>query len=102
MPESQHWTARTPLDTNTSLSCCWFVKSLSVKSSRTSTGQPKHRSLFHVGDTGYSPTLFPAVGRVLDEEIDCAIIPIGSYLPLRMMHLQHTDPGERPPCLVRL
>ncbi|EIW65767.1 hypothetical protein TREMEDRAFT_46031 [Tremella mesenterica DSM 1558] len=76
-----HWSARSPLDTNATLWAGFHVKSHS--------SSPK--SFIHLGDTGFSPTLFTAVGRVLGP-IDLAAIPIGSYEPRWHLHLQHTDP----------
>ncbi|CAD6572998.1 MAG: hypothetical protein TREMPRED_000708 [Tremellales sp. Tagirdzhanova-0007] len=78
---SMHWSARSPLDTNATLWSAFHIKS--------DTAHP--RSFIHLGDTGYSPTLFAAVGRVLGP-VDLAAIPIGSYEPRWHMHLQHTDP----------
>ncbi|WVQ85457.1 hypothetical protein IAT38_007622 [Cryptococcus sp. DSM 104549] len=78
---NMHWSARSPLDTNATLWSAFHVKS--------DTDKPK--SFIHLGDTGYSPTLYHAVGRVLGP-IDLAAIPIGSYEPRWHMHLQHTDP----------
>ncbi|WWC66451.1 uncharacterized protein I206_100353 [Kwoniella pini CBS 10737] len=78
---NMHWSARSPLDTNATLWAAFHVKS--------HTEKPK--SFIHLGDTGYSPTLYHAVGRVLGP-IDLAAIPIGSYEPKWHMHLQHTDP----------
>jgi len=76
-----HWSARSPLDTNATLWAGFHVKS--------HTSKP--RSFLHLGDTGYSPTLFQAMGRVLGP-VDLAAIPIGSYEPRWHLHLQHTDP----------
>ncbi|BEI85106.1 hypothetical protein CcaverHIS002_0505070 [Cutaneotrichosporon cavernicola] len=76
-----HWSARSPADTNATLWSAFHVKS--------DTDKP--RSFIHLGDTGYSPTLYEAVGRVLGP-VDLAAIPIGSYEPRWHMHLQHTDP----------
>ncbi|KAL7419414.1 hypothetical protein Q5752_006252 [Cryptotrichosporon argae] len=76
-----HWSARSPLDTNATLWSAFHVKA----------DKPNGRSFIHLGDTGYSPTLYHAVGRVLGP-IDLAAIPIGSYEPRWHMHLQHTDP----------
>lgn len=76
-----HWSARSPKDTNATLWAGFHVRSHS----------PKPKSFIHLGDTGFSPTLFTAVGRVLGP-IDLAAIPIGSYEPRWHMHLQHTDP----------
>ncbi|RSH95091.1 hypothetical protein EHS25_000177 [Saitozyma podzolica] len=78
-----HWSARSPMDTNATLWSAFHVKS----------DGDKPRSFIHLGDTGYSPTLFHAVGRVLGE-VDLAAIPIGSYEPRWHLHLQHTDPRE--------
>nr|ODN98740.1 hypothetical protein L204_02704 [Cryptococcus depauperatus CBS 7855] len=78
---NMHWSARSPLDTNATLWSAFHVKSDSETP----------RSFIHLGDTGYSPTLYHAVGRVLGS-IDLAAIPIGSYEPRWHMHLQHTDP----------
>ena len=79
--DCQHWSARSPKDTNATLWAGFHVRSHS----------PKPKSFIHLGDTGFSPTLFAAVGRVLGP-IDLAAIPIGSYEPRWHMHLQHTDP----------
>ncbi|KAK8865860.1 hypothetical protein IAR55_001008 [Kwoniella newhampshirensis] len=78
---NMHWSARSPLDTNATLWSAFHVKS--------DTEKPK--SFIHLGDTGYSPTLFHAAGRVLGP-IDIAAIPIGAYEPKWHLHLQHTDP----------
>ncbi|OWZ79666.1 hypothetical protein C366_01722 [Cryptococcus neoformans Tu401-1] len=78
---SMHWSARSPLDTNATLWAAFHVKS--------DTDKPK--SFIHLGDTGYSPTLYHAVGRIMGP-VDLAAIPIGSYEPRWHMHLQHTDP----------
>lgn len=100
---SQHWSARSPLDTNATMWSGFHVKS--------NTEDPaKSRTFMHFGDTGcvqiairilngvkltlttrYSPTLFAAIGRVFGP-VDLAAIPIGSYEPRWHMHLQHTDP----------
>lgn len=79
-----HWSARSPLDTNATMWSGFHVKS--------NTEDPaKSRTFMHFGDTGYSPTLFAAIGRVFGP-VDLAAIPIGSYEPRWHMHLQHTDP----------
>ncbi|KAK1922686.1 beta-lactamase superfamily domain-containing protein [Papiliotrema laurentii] len=79
-----HWTARSMRDVNATL---W--SGFHVKSNPEDSSPPK--TFMHFGDTGYSPTLFAAVGRVLGPA-DLAAIPIGSYEPRWHMHLQHTDP----------
>jgi hypothetical protein len=77
----RNWSARSPKDTNATLWAAFHVKSHG----------PNSKSFIHLGDTGYSPTLYEAVGRVLGP-VDLAAIPIGSYEPRWHMHLQHTDP----------
>ena len=78
-----HWSARSPKDTNATLWAAFHVKS--------NRPDGNGKSFIHLGDTGYSPTLYEAVGRVLGP-VDLAAIPIGSYEPRWHMHLQHTDP----------
>lgn len=73
-----HWSARSPTDTNATLWSAFHVRGPS-------------KSFIHLGDTGYSPTLYSAVGRVLGP-VDLASIPIGSYEPRWHLHLHHTDP----------
>ena len=80
----QHWSARSPLDTNATLWSGFHIRS-------DAKGKEPERTFLHLGDTGYSPTLFAAVGRVLGP-VDLAAIPIGSYEPRWHLHLQHTDP----------
>ncbi|ORY33016.1 beta-lactamase superfamily domain-domain-containing protein [Naematelia encephala] len=76
-----HWSARSPKDTNATLWSGFHVRSDS----------DRPRSFIHLGDTGFSPTLFHAVGRVFGP-IDLAAIPIGSYEPRWHLRQQHTDP----------
>ncbi len=73
--------------------------SLLSSSSLSSRSKLRAQSFYHVGDTGYSPTLYSAIGKILSSPpsdgetgITCAAIPIGSYCPKWTMHLQHTDP----------
>lgn len=75
---ASHWSARTPLDTNTSL---WNSYAVRVG----------HSSLFFCGDSGYSDSLFTAIGRV-HGPFDAAAIPIGSYEPRWHLAMQHMDP----------
>lgn len=83
---ASHWSARTPLDTNTTL---W--NSYAVRVHCEDTAEP--RSLFFCGDTGYSPSLFTAIGRALGP-FDVACLPIGSYAPrwhMQIMHMHVTE-----------
>ncbi|KAK9898232.1 Metallo-hydrolase/oxidoreductase [Cystobasidium minutum MCA 4210] len=77
---AQHWSGRTPLDTNKSLWCGFVVK-------HTSTG----KSFFHAGDTGYSKDLYKSIGQVYGP-IELGLIPIGSFSPRWVMSRVHTDP----------
>ncbi|ORX39258.1 beta-lactamase superfamily domain-domain-containing protein [Kockovaella imperatae] len=79
-----HWSARSPLDTNATMWSGFHIRS------HPPDNRPS-RSFIHLGDTGHSPTLFSAIGRVLGP-IDLAAIPIGAYEPRWHLHLQHTDP----------
>lgn len=91
---ASHWSARTPLDTNTTL---WNSYAVRVRTddqastayrSRSPTSASEARSLFFCGDTGYSPSLFTAIGRALGP-FDVACLPIGSYEPRWHMQIQH-------------
>lgn len=97
---ASHWSARTPLDTNTTLWNSYAVRVYSddsdTSTSRRSpspTGSSEARSLFFCGDTGYSPSLFTAIGRALGP-FDVACLPIGSYEPRWHMQIQHMHVTE--------
>ena len=77
---TQHWSGRTPLDTNKSLWCGFVVK-------HPSSG----RSFFHAGDTGYSKELYKSIGKIYGP-IELGLIPIGSFSPRWVMSRVHTDP----------
>ena len=76
---SQHWSRRTPADTNESLWCAWLVE----------TAQ---RRYFFAGDTGYFPG-FADYGRRFGP-IDVAMLPIGAYEPRWFMQYDHMNPAE--------
>lgn len=92
---ASHWSARTPLDTNTTLWNSYAVRVYSSDSSaRSRSPSPEQaRSLFFCGDTGYSPSLFTAIGRALGP-FDVACLPIGSYEPRWHMQIQHMHVTE--------
>jgi N-acyl-phosphatidylethanolamine-hydrolysing phospholipase D len=52
----------------------------------------RSRRFYYAGDTGYSAD-FKAIGERFGP-IDLAAVPIGAYLPARMMHFVHTTPEE--------
>lgn len=78
---TQHWTRRTPFDTNTSH---WggFVLEDAAASMR---------SIYFAGDSGYFPG-FKQIGERFD--ISVALLPIGAYEPEWFMTSQHTTPEE--------
>ncbi|KAN0063745.1 hypothetical protein ACQY0O_003795 [Thecaphora frezii] len=85
---ASHWSARTPLDTNTTLWNSYSVRVSPPAASLSSEGAPREARLFFCGDTGYSPSLFTAIGRCLGP-FDVAAVPIGSYEPRWHMSIQH-------------
>ncbi len=76
---AQHWSRRTPFDTNRSL---WggFV----IRGSRA--------TLYHSGDTAYFGG-FAEIGRRFPG-IDAALLPIGAYDPAWFMSPMHLNPEE--------
>lgn len=81
---ASHWSARTLWDTNRSLWNSYVVRCVAHDA-------PRAVSLFFCGDSGYSPALFGAIGRMYGP-FDVAAIPIGSYEPRWHLSLQHMDP----------
>lgn len=82
---TQHWTRRTPFDTNTSH---WggFVLEPAVPRE----GE-KHQVIYFAGDSGYFRG-FAEIGERF--AIDVALLPIGAYEPEWFMTSQHTTPEE--------
>jgi L-ascorbate metabolism protein UlaG (beta-lactamase superfamily) len=76
---SQHWSLRLGQPANSTLWCSWLVDSQDYR-------------YYFAGDTGYFPG-FAELGRAWDE-IDVAMLPIGSYAPRWVMAYQHMDPAE--------
>lgn len=75
---AQHFSGRTPKDTWKSLWMGWVVES-------------KQKRFYFVGDTGYNPFDFKAIGKRWTH-MDLSLIPIGSYLPKKFMSPVHIDP----------
>ncbi|SJX65777.1 related to FMP30-mitochondrial inner membrane protein with a role in maintaining mitochondrial morphology [Sporisorium reilianum f. sp. reilianum] len=96
---ASHWSARTPLDTNTTLWNSYAVRvyaddhASAASRARSPTPASEAPSLFFCGDTGYSPSLFTAIGRALGP-FDVACLPIGSYEPRWHMQIQHMHVTE--------
>lgn len=76
---AQHWTKRTPWDTNKRLWGSWLVES-------------PNRKVYFAGDTGYFPG-FAEFGRKFGP-MDAALLPIGAYEPRWFMSIYHLDPDE--------
>ena len=75
----QHWTKRTPWDTNKRLWGSWLVEA-------------PGRKVYFAGDSGYFPG-FAEYGRKFGP-IDAALLPIGAYEPRWFMSVYHMDPDE--------
>ena len=80
MTPAQHWSKRTPWDTNESLWGGWAVDIDGFRS-------------WFAGDTGYHPEYFKEIGRRLGP-FRLALIPIGAYAPRYFMQSAHIDPAE--------
>lgn len=80
MTPAQHWSKRTPWDTNESLWGGWAVDIDGFKS-------------WFAGDTGYDPTYFKDIGEKLGP-FRLAMIPIGAYAPRYFMQFAHVDPAQ--------
>jgi N-acyl-phosphatidylethanolamine-hydrolysing phospholipase D len=76
---AQHFTARSLFDRNRGHWCGWLVEGAGCK-------------LWHAGDSGYCPAFSEIGGRY--GPIDFGMIPIGAYLPRRIMRAMHLNPKE--------
>jgi N-acyl-phosphatidylethanolamine-hydrolysing phospholipase D len=77
---AQHWSKRSPWDTNTSLWGSWQIKIANFNS-------------WFGGDTGYNDIQFKEIGQKLGP-FDFAMIPIGAYEPRWFMKNMHVNPAE--------
>lgn len=76
---AQHFTARSLLDRNRGHWCGWLIDGAGCK-------------LWHAGDSGYCAA-FAEIGARYGP-IDFGMIPIGAYLPRRIMRAMHLNPAE--------
>lgn len=76
---AQHFTARSLLDRNRGHWCGWLIDGAGCK-------------LWHAGDSGYCAA-FAEIGARYGP-IDFGMIPIGAYLPRRIMRAMHMNPAE--------
>lgn len=80
MTPAQHWSKRTPWDTNESLWGGWAVDIDGFMS-------------WFAGDTGYNESYFKDIGERLGP-FRLAMIPIGAYAPRYFMQSVHIDPAQ--------
>ena len=76
---AQHWTKRTPCDTNQSLWGGWFI-------------QDQQWKFLYTGDTGYSKDFQDIHAKYGD--MDVTMLPLGAYEPRWFMKQQHINPEE--------
>jgi L-ascorbate metabolism protein UlaG (beta-lactamase superfamily) len=76
---AQHWTSRTPWDTNRRLWGSWLIEG-------------ERHAVFFAGDSGYFSG-FKEIGEKFGP-IDAALLPIGGYEPRWFMKKYHLNPQE--------
>jgi L-ascorbate metabolism protein UlaG (beta-lactamase superfamily) len=83
---TQHWTRRTPWDTNTS-----HWGGYILEPAETASRKEPSPNLYFAGDSGYFPG-FKEIGSRY--KIHIALMPIGAYEPEWFMTSQHVNPEE--------
>lgn len=78
----QHFSGRGLFDTNKTLWSGYVVELKNI-----------NKKIYFVGDTGYNPFDFKAIGQFW-KGFDLSLIPIGSYLPREFMKSVHINPIE--------
>lgn len=82
---AQHFSGRGLFDINKSLWCGWVVEFFEEKW--------RTKSFYFCGDTGYNPVDFKYIGKKYGP-FDLSLIPIGAYLPRKIMSNIHVNPYE--------
>jgi N-acyl-phosphatidylethanolamine-hydrolysing phospholipase D len=82
---AQHFSMRSLFDLDDTLWTGWVVTLRAETAAR--------KTVYFAGDTGYNPVDFREIGRRLGP-MDLSLIPIGAYLPRRLMHTRHVSPRE--------
>jgi N-acyl-phosphatidylethanolamine-hydrolysing phospholipase D len=81
---SQHFSGRSFCDVNKTLWVGWVVEYFNAL---------MKKRFYFVGDTGYNPYDFKAIGN-LWQTMDLALIPIGTYVPRKFMSPVHIEPRD--------
>lgn len=90
---TQHWTRRTPFDTNTSHWGGYVLEPARPDKHPVAEGGRRKLppNLYFAGDSGYFPGFKEIGGRF---DIHLALMPIGAYEPEWFMTSQHVNPEE--------
>ncbi len=82
---AQHFSGRSAVGINPTLWLGWVIEFVRQKG--------ENKRLYFVGDTGYNPYDFKAIGARW-KAVDLSLIPIGSYSPRKFMKSVHVEPED--------